>query len=336
MAKRNAMKSHECEFAASEILKLLGSVLWPLGLFALVMHLGVLANVWPRPLPTSDTDRTILLHQAAASRSTHDADLLLIGDSSCLMDVSAPLLGPALPGGRRALNLGTLSYLDLTSYAAILRQHFAANPGRVRTVVLLMHPEALRRAAPEEHHEEILGRYYAGLDYCDPATPSLVCWMGGVILKGRLLSRCLPVPLAGAYGQKYGFTAGLWDYLDRHQGSAIDPRKFEGSAAQGNAEYQLSPRLEHTSQAFRSAIPPGVRLHLGITPAPESFVRADYPQRHAEMLRQLGTWLRADATLANLPATMPDERFASTTHLNEAGQRIFTEMLASEFLIQRK
>ena len=37
---------------------------------------------------------------AEASRRSHEADLLLIGDSSCLMNVSAVELGEALPPGR--------------------------------------------------------------------------------------------------------------------------------------------------------------------------------------------------------------------------------------------
>lgn len=322
------MKSHESKFAVSEVVQLIVSILIPAGVFALAMHGGAALNLFPSPRPALDIDRTILLHQAEASRSKQDADLLLIGDSSCLMDVSAQKLGSTLPGGPRVLNLGTLSYLDLTAYASMLRHFTAANPGRPKTVVLLMHPEALRRVAPEEHHVETLNRYYASLDFCEASSSAAVCWMGGAIFKGRLFSRIVPVPLEGAYARKYGFNKDLWHYLSDHAGSAIDPREFIRSSNQGNAEYRLSARLQGTSQTFRAAVPKGVKLFVGITPLPESFVGSDYRQRYPEMLRQWTAWLRADAALEDLPPTLTDDLFASTTHLNESGQPIFTERLA--------
>lgn len=323
------VKSHQCDFAVLAVLKLIGSILVPLAAFAAVMRVGAASKLLPSPRPALDMDRAILIHQAEASRSKHEADLLLIGDSSCLMDVSAPQLSAALAGGHHALNLGTLSYLDLSSYASILREYLRVNPGRVSTVVLLMHPEALRRAGPEEYHVEMLDRYYAAEDFCEPSASRMSCWMGGAIFKGRVLSRWVPIPLEGVYGQKYGFTSGLWNYLSTHDGSAVDPRKYDRSTVQGNAEYHLSPRLERTSQTFRSAVPNGARLAVGITPAPENFVKSDFSQRHAEMLNQWSAWVRADAVLADLPQTMPADLFASTTHLNEAGQSVFTAKLAS-------
>ena len=330
------MRSHNYEFAPFEILTLLGSIVLPVGLFAAAMQLGAATNVLPAPRPALDIDRTMLLHQAEASRCKHAAGILLIGDSSCLMDVSAPQLGAALPGGHRALNLGTLSYLDLSSYASILRQYLAVNPGGIRTIILLMHPEALRRAAPEEHYLEILEHYYAGTDYCEPSASRIECWMGGAIFKGRLQSRGVPIPLEGAYAQKYGFTSDLWDYLSRHDGSAIDPRKFDRSTARGNAEYQLSPRLERGSQTFRGVVPESVQIFVGITPVPESFVEANYRQRYPEMLNKWSAWLRAARALADLPPTMPDNLFASTTHLNEAGQKLYTEALSRSLIVSTK
>ncbi|MBI4659349.1 MAG: hypothetical protein HY735_10960 [Verrucomicrobia bacterium] len=328
------MKSHEYEFSLFEVLKLAGAILAPLGMFALAMHLGATANLLPDPRPNLDIDRTILLHQAEASRSKHEADLVLIGDSSCLMDVSAPELAAALPGHHRVLNLGTLSYLDLPAYASMLRHYTAANPNQLKILVLLMHPEALRRLAPEEHHVEMLNRHYSGADYCGPVSSPMICWIGGPIFKGRLLSRLIPVPLAGAYGWKYGFTADLWEYLSAHDGSAVDPGKFDRATAKGNSEYSASLRLEAASRTFRAAVPTGVRLMVGMTPAPESFVPPTHGERYREMLSRWSQWLAADAALAGLPPTLPDDLFASTTHLDEAGQRLFTGILAQNLTAQ--
>ena len=322
------MKSHEYDFALTDVLKLIGWPLVPVGWFAVVMHLGAALNVFPLPRPTLDIDRTILLHQAEASRARHDADMLLIGDSSCLMDVSARPLAEALPGQHHVLNLGTLSYLDLPAYAGLLRNYVTANPGRLRTVVLLMHPEALRRVAPVDYHVELVRNFQSGIDLRDPASPPLVTWLGTDIFKARFLSRILPVPLHGNYGQQYGFTTDLWRYLSDHDGSAVDPGTFDRQSAQGNAEYRVSPKLETASQAFKAEVPAGIKLIVGITPAPEGFVITNYRQQYSQMLREWSQWLGADTFLENLPATLPDKLFSSTTHLNESGQRIYTGRLA--------
>src|SRR5258708_25040832 len=187
------MKSHEYYFALADVPELFGWPLAPVALFAAAMHLGAILNVLPSPRPTLDIDRTILLHQAEASHSRHEAELLLIGDSSCLMDVSAKQLGVSLLGKHQVLNLGTLSYLDLPAYARLLQAYVAANPGRLQTVVLLMHPEALRRTAATEYHVALLHRFYASADLRDPATPILGSCLGGDIFKARLLSRALPL-----------------------------------------------------------------------------------------------------------------------------------------------
>src|SRR5262245_35077868 len=111
------MKSHEYDFEPADLLRLIGWPLVPVVSFAAIMYLGATLKVWPRSRSTLDIDRTILLHQGEASRARHDADVLLLGDSSCLMNVSARQLAEGLPGQHRVLNLGTLSYLDLPAYA---------------------------------------------------------------------------------------------------------------------------------------------------------------------------------------------------------------------------
>jgi hypothetical protein len=319
------MKSHTCEFDLRGLLQVAAPPLVPLAAFALLMHLGAELHLLPRPRPTLDIDRTILIHQAESSGRVQDAQVLLLGDSSCLMDVSAKQLGERL--GRPVLGLGTLSYLDLNAYAALLRRYAAANPGRLRAVVLLMHPEALRRTGPEAWHEQALERFLAGVD----DRPSnglgghLDRLLGLQIFRGRLLSRLLPRPLAGTYGRFYGFTTDLERFLTPHRGSAIDP---ETLALRGNAEYRLAPQLKTASAAFRAAVPAGVKLFVAITPVPETFVSTNYPSVHRRMLSEWGQWLGADGTLADLPATLPDPLFARPTHLNAAGQRAYTELLA--------
>lgn len=319
------MKSHVCEFAPKDLLRFIGLPLLPVIAFAIVMQVGARFHLLPAPRPTLDTERTILIHQAEASRAAQDAEVLLLGDSSCLMNVSARQLAEQL--GRPALNLGTFSFLDLNAHALLLRNYTQANPGRLRAVVLLMHPESLRRAGPEAYYVRSLTNFLAGLDHGQTETPAgqASCWLGVDVFSGRVLSRLVPIALPGAYGRRYGFTHNLEDFLTRERGSAIDPdtKPFEG-----NAEYRLAPTLERASKNLRAAVPSGVKLLVGMTPSPGRFAGPRHPQLHADLLRQWSEWLQADGALTNLPPALPDDSFVRTTHLKESVIPRYTERLA--------
>ena len=319
------MTSHCYEFKLSDVLRLLLPPLVPVVVVAILLHTGAALRLLPPPHPALDVDRTVLTHQVAACRQTQDAEILLLGDSSCLMDVDARQLGELL--GRRVLNLGTLSFLDLNAHAALLRTYLAANPNRVRTVVLLLHPAALRRVGPEAWHVNFLDAllnqddFHWGTGFHARLSDALAL----DLVRSRIVSRLVPSPLPGAYGRFYGFTDDLERYLTAHDGSAVDP---DVQVFSGSPEYRLAPQLEGPSRNFRAAVPSGVTLLVGLTPAPAKFAGTRHAATCDTLLRQWAQWLEADAVLTQLPATLPDELFARTTHLGEAGARRYTETLA--------
>lgn len=320
------MQSHRCEFAWRDLLRELAWSLVPVGLFALAMHAGVLASLWPSPRPTFDTERTVLLHQADACRNkSAAADVLLLGDSSCLMNISARRLSERL--GRPALNLGTFSFLDLNAHALFLKEYVQHHPTPPRAVVLLLHPESLRRLSSDSYYLAALTNYWAGREHY--ATPGLsdqtARWLGVGIFRERFLGQ-LPAPLPGAYGKRYGFTWNLEGFMEEEQGSLIDPEQVPFN---GNAEYRLASTLEKASRAFRAAVPPGTKLIAGITPAPAGFAGPRYPARQAELLRAWGKMLSADILLTRLTPTLPDRAFARTTHLLETEIQAYTDTLAA-------
>jgi hypothetical protein len=319
------MQSHLYEFKWPDVLRTLAWPLVPVAAFAAAMHLGARTGLWPAPRPTLDVDRTVLIHQAEAARAPQDAPMVLLGDSSCLMDVSARQLTKEL--GRPVLNLGTLSYLDLSAHALLLRTYHQANPGRLRAVVLLMHPEALRRAPADSWQSRALRSFLEGADHTPAVGVGAVFarLLGFDICRGRLLARLLPSPLPGSFGRRYGFAPSLEQFLTANRGSAIDP---EARPPSGRAEYRLAPAYQASSAAFRRDFPAGVRLFVGITPVPAGFAGKDYTARHRAMLEEWRTWLKADAAFVDLPAVLPDALFAQKTHLNEAGQRAYTTRLA--------
>jgi hypothetical protein len=313
------MRSHRYDFKAADAARLIVPLLLPVAAFAGLMHALALLHLLPRPRPTLDVDRTIIVHKAEVSGSRSDAQVVLLGDSSCLMNVSAGQLSQAI--GRPVLNLGTLSYLDLAAHGTLLKRFAHANPDQLQAVVLLLHPEALRRPAPEAYHTQILHSFLAGEDQVSKASVS--SGLGLEIFRGRLLSRALPTALGGAYGRYYGFTSNLEDYLVRNRGTLVDP---DPGVFQGNAEYRLAPQLEAGSRLFKTAVPRGAKLLVGITPVPVSFARRGHAELQQQMLAQWSQWLEADSV--QLPATLPDELFTKTTHLNSIGAATYTRLLA--------
>jgi hypothetical protein len=323
------MRSHVAEWNVRELITGVIELLVPVGLFACALHLSAWMELLPDPWPVHDTDRTILLHQAESSQRAHKSQVVLVGDSSCLMNVSAPGLGRSLGNASAVLNLGTLSYLGLDDFALLLRHYFEANPARPQTVILLMHPEALRRPAASEYHQGLLARFY------DPRRPRpggasrASAILGVSIFQERIATRLIPQPLGGAYGQRYGFARDLWRHLSANQGSAVDPNRFEASAEEMPVELRLAPANEAASRRFREALPEGVRLIVGMTPVPESLAAPEFDSSRRVVLERWGEWLQADRLLADLPGRLPDALFASRTHLNEVGIQSYTRDLAA-------
>src|SRR5262245_3150614 len=150
------------------------------------------------------------------------------------MNVSARRLSERL--NRPVLNLGTFSFLDLNAQALLLKEYVQHHPTPPRAVVVLLHPEALRRLSSDAYYLAVLTNYWAGREHyagptvSDQATRWLgveifrhtgptvsdqaTRWLGVEIFRQRLLSQ-LPAPLPGAYGQRYGFSTDLEKFMDR-------------------------------------------------------------------------------------------------------------------------
>lgn len=324
------MKSHQYQCTLADAGKLLAEWILPLIGLAVLLRLGAASGILPVPWPSYGVDETILVHQANASRTRSGAHLILLGDSSCLTDVSGSRLEEAFGGTHRVLNLGAFSYLGLNGFATLLSRHSEANPKTIRSVVVLLHPEMLRGIAPVSHYLVLLSDFYAGVDFGDTRTlrGQLSGLFGADVVWNRLLGR-IPLPLPGAWGHEYGFNRDLDRFMKDHRGTVLDPNRYRSRPGQGNAEYRLAARWETECRALRAVVPPAAQLFLGITPIPATFAPEGFEAERQRMLAQWGAWMQADALLTELPATLPDTRFASITHLNATGNREYSDLLAA-------
>lgn len=321
------MRSHYYLGPAREWIRALAASVTGISVLAALLHGAHWFGLLPPANPTDNTDETLMAFKGQLIRSHHPAEVILLGDSSCGTGVGAPLLRRLLPGNPRVLNLGLYIGFGLDVYGDVLSTHVEHNPGTVRWVVLLVNPQFLmdNSAAPDalDYWQRITQSVRYGQD---PQRHWLTRASGAGLLKDRLFKRLLHTPISG--GGLYGFTSGLAQYLADHEGSMVDVGKFHPPTHPILDQYTLSPTLEKPSRDFRRHIPAGARLVIGIMPIPESVCPPGYPEQRDPLLLAWNQWMQADHVLTNSPATLSDNCFATRTHPNQAGQRLYTHHVA--------
>ena len=264
------------------------------------------------PWPLLDMDRTILWQKIELADRGEPADVVLLGDSSCLMDVEAQ----ALPG--RVLNLGTVSHLSLAAQGRLLERYLASAEQPPGAVLVLLHPDALRREEPVPAVEATFAAMLQGRIV--PGT-GLERWLGVDIFHQTLQARGLPVPLRRGQGARFGFTSVLREELFRSHGSLTATGRYTWAEGQGRALYRIAKATKRDSASMVGV------TRIGITPIPSSFAPADYPEVAARLAAEWAESFDHPVTVLDLPPVLPDACFADRFHLNAEGQRVFTAAL---------
>lgn len=331
------MKSHEYNLSVRELARAVLPTLVVLAVLAVVLRGGRSHGLMP-PRPVSwDPNSAMLAHQSRAARSHHPARIVLVGDSTCMVDVDARALSYRLPGQPRVLNLGLLIWFDFSTYAEVLSDFASANPGQVRAVVLLVTPEKLglpRSETSQEPWREIRSNEHEPDRGRALGLPR--DWLGVKPLRENLLPYVLATPLRGK-GEataRFAFSCEVDAYQTAHDGSAVDLGHFVRPQHPTKPVWCLAEGIEAESRAFRAKVPPGAKLFVGLTPLALSYSSPEDRARRLEMLTQWNRWIQADTLLTNLPAAWPDTLFASKGHLNELGQQRFTAVLARELALR--
>jgi hypothetical protein len=321
------LKSHAYNFTPTGLATVAGPPFAVVLLISGLLHLAGIVGLLPGRRSVQDMDHTVLSHQIHASGMP--ASIALIGDSSCLMDVSGRLLGQELQ--RPVSNLGTMSLLDLAAFASLASNAVSATTGSA-TVVLLVHPDFLMRPAADPR---MLGDFQSMRQRVRPARepeePSE--WVASILaldlFRESIESTARSFPLSGDFGRRYGFTEQISAAIDQDLG-LVDPRRYRFVKKEARP-FEVSPRLESQFRALRGQLPPNVGLEVGITPVPESEGEADFGTRHSRALETLSDWIGGEVRiLTDLPALLPDSEFATRTHLSQEGRLRFTGLLAKD------
>ena len=323
--------NHGINFQFADAARTFGCPLAVALLISLGFRLGAWLGFLPSPRPMLDADRTVIVHQADASRKPSKAKVLLIGDSSCMMNVDAARLSELL--GVDVLNLGSVRVLGLKAYCKLLTNHLEFN--EPKKIVLLVNPNFVRKNSPSKVHVDAFDHYLAGRDYNYGGADNL--WdlrriLGVYIVEGRLIGR-LPLPLPERFGDFYGFTTELYHYMEEHRGSAVDPRILNENGLRGSSDYWVDPLYLEECALFSASIPSSTQLFVGLTPVPESFSNEEFRAvQYKSLLRDWAAAFPAAVPINGLPPTLPDGYFATKTHLRPQAVGIFTERLHQELL----
>jgi hypothetical protein len=225
-------------------------------------------------------------------------------------------------------NLGTLSFLNVASFGSLLENYVGANSTPPEKIVLLVHPEFVRRNSPSRAHLASLENYLAATDFYYGVNRrfDLRRLLGVHIVEGRLLGR-LPVPLPDRFGEEYGFTTDLMRYLENHQGSVADPRMLAPENLTGSSDYRIAKSHAVGIEKFMSAVPEGAQVYLGLTPLPESFPSSSYQSRYDALLSDWNAIFVGTEGLIGLPAVLEDNQFATKAHLKSEAALEYTETL---------
>ena len=292
------------------------AVLVALLLFAATLVLDGLA---PARGLSGDISSIVIATQLERARTIGPADLLVIGDSSALMDIDPVRLAQSL-GGITVESLATNARVGPAGYGRML-ETYARHVGSLPAILLLLHGVSF--AMPESQYIEHPVEWFE----VDEPLPSNPLVRAPDIAYERLIAPAFDLPLPGTYGSHYGQRQNLVSALWKGHGSLEDPNvlRFESEPF----EYECSPAFTERLGILRhmlDRLQPS-RVFLGLTPVPEERVGKGTRETRAEIEQSTVRVLRR-ATLLDLPGSLPDDRFATQTHLNAAGRPGYSDLVA--------
>ena len=281
-------------------------------------------NVLPRAL-----EYAIVEEQLQRAKTIAHTDIVLVGDSSGLMGVDAPLLGQLL-GGKKVENLCTLGYVGPAGYASLLERYFQRGE-KAETVILLMHAVSLNR--PEKDWEGWQEMVVDERDFRGGAENS---WKGvRAKLNQVAFGRLFTLPMPGAWGGFYGTTFEVREAMRTHSGSLYEPLWRLPPPPKTVSVYhaQLSKSAAERLRIFadKAANLPVGRIFFGFTPTYLSLKSArslvEVTQTGLQVEDLLRTKIKNFQRL-DIEPFGADEYFATETHLNRVGREHFTRELA--------
>lgn len=327
---------------------LVARVLVPIGILSalglMILHLLYLRNPARTEVMHSSVEHLIVMEQVKRSATLPAAEIVFLGDSSCLMGIDALAV-------ERALDLHpvesfcSLGWVGPAGYGQMLAGLIDRNtPPKV--LVLMFHPIAFRREPNWDYWSALVDNWER------PKKPALGFPRSALdFLAFEWLTRLIYSPLPGAYALYYGSEGSFRSMIRARHGSAVDPSTGlnvsslrdlravptppTGKPADFNWNQPYQDSLRTLAEAIKK-LGPQTRTYLVVSPVPDwSFppgTEGKRIQREEQIAAALGI------TRENILAT-PDKMFGAYfsgyTHLNRWGQSVFTKALIKAIASKR-
>lgn len=329
------MNSHAYQTSPAVVVRMLASTGLPLVILVIVIQAGLMLDLLPARKPPMNSDQFMMHQRHDFTLGDDHAEILVIGDSTSLMGVDALRLNEQLPGHPRVYNLGLFLGLPLTAYGEVAGDFIRRHPGQVKTVLLLTTAWRLIDARAMDVNIEFWRRLRAGEDQGVSQNASLLDRLPTLTdSKARLISRLLPFLAHEKIGVYYGRILSAEKHLNEFNGSLVSQGSYNRSD-QETITWDMDAAARDEGAAIRELIPRDVELLFGIMPMPETSVSTSPSAGRENLIQAFNETLQADGVLNRIPATLPDGFFADHVHLNEQGQKWFTDSLAQSLTARR-
>jgi hypothetical protein len=298
----------------------------PTVLVAVLFGTATFAISRRRAAPPEDIESIVIQRQFERSKSLPQVDVLLIGDSSALMDVDVTALEERL--GQRVESLATVGFVGPAGYAHLL-ERYATGGRHLPTVVLLMHGYSLSLA---ESVFQTMG--FERMVLTDqPRLRERRFKAAQRTLADALVRPVVSIPLPGLFAKAYGWREDLVAAIDAGHGSLTDPNTLSkrGTGYEFSVSDAVANRLGQLGQTLATLHPD--RLLFAITPLPEDDVGPSTLSSRAQAAARVASLLGTQATMLDgLPPMMSRQSFASPTHLAASGRESFTTVLGDTLI----
>lgn len=273
----------------------------------------------------SDPDELAVSTQLERSLHVQDADILVIGDSSSGANVDARELGRLL-GGKRVECLSVQGWVGPAGYAHMIST-YSAKTRPPPVVLLLLHGNPLQMTAQEFESFGTEQRATKGV----PRSLRRPGAGARIKLFEDFINPLADLPLPGLLGAQYGWPSDFSEAIRRERGCLPDPNQLDAHGPP-TYQFQISPAVEERLETLRSALVAAKpsSVFFGVSPIPASRVGDRTIESRTRVMNVIRDALRLDGNaVLNTPAHLPDDQFASVTHLNSDGRVEYTRTLAN-------
>ena len=185
------------------------------GIVGCIVIAAALAHLhWPVSRIDADFTTALIATQIDRAERLDFVDILIVGDSSGLMDISPPQLSREL--GRDVQSLATIAYAGPKGVASLLSR-LSRRGISPHAIILVFHSAGMPQQPAWETWINLV------LDG-PPAPKARSIWAGALAKLNELMAPVIYRPLEGAYGSYYGSLRSFESFVRSNAGAAVDPR----------------------------------------------------------------------------------------------------------------